>query len=111
MPPRLHYSHNPRVQPIVGIADEGWEITSHRRASDDAARHRLRGGAHGYDPRYQSMHALFVAAGPHVRRGVVAPEFQNIHVYDFLCAVLGLKPAPNDGDPAVTRAFLVGADR
>jgi hypothetical protein len=41
-----------------------------------------------------------------VRRGVVAPEFKNIHVYDFLCAVLGLTPAPNDGDSAVTRSFL-----
>jgi predicted AlkP superfamily pyrophosphatase or phosphodiesterase len=106
VPPRLHYRDNPRIQPIVAIADEGWEITSHQRWADDLARHRRRGGAHGYDPRYQSMHALFVAAGPRVRRGVVAPEFQNIHVYDFLCAVLGLPPAPNDGDPAVTRSFL-----
>jgi hypothetical protein len=52
------------------------------------------------------MHGLFVAAGPRVRRGMVVPEFQNIHVYDFLCAVLGLTPARNDGDPAVTRSFL-----
>jgi hypothetical protein len=31
---------------------------------------------------------------------------QNVHVYDFLCAVLGVTPAPNDGDPAVTRPFF-----
>ena len=106
LPARLHYRDNARIQPIVGLADEGWEITSHRRWSDDLERHRRHGGAHGYDPRYQSMHALFVAAGARVRRGVIAPEFQNIHVYDFLCAVLGLKPAPNDGDAAVTGQFL-----
>jgi predicted AlkP superfamily pyrophosphatase or phosphodiesterase len=106
MPVRLHYRDNSRIQPVIALADEGWEITSHQRWASDLDRHRKRGGAHGYDPRYASMHGLFVAAGPRVRRGLVAPEFQNIHVYDFLCAVLGLKPAPNDGDPAVTRPFL-----
>jgi predicted AlkP superfamily pyrophosphatase or phosphodiesterase len=106
MPARLHYRDNPRIQPIIALADEGWEITSHERWRNDVARHRLRGGAHGYDPKYRSMHGLFVAAGPRVRRGVVAPELENIHVYDFLCAVLGLKPAANDGDLAVTRGFL-----
>ena len=106
MPARLHYRDNSRIQPIIALAGEGWEITSHERWANDVARHRKRGGAHGYDPAYKSMHGLFVAAGPRVRRGMVVPEFQNIHVYDFLCAVLGLKPAPNDGDPAVTRSFL-----
>jgi hypothetical protein len=106
MPPRLRYRANPRIQPIVALAREGWEITSHQRWANDLARHRKRGGAHGYDPAYKSMHGLFVAAGPGVRRGVVAPAFQNIHVYDFLCAVLGLTPAANDGSRAVTRGFL-----
>jgi predicted AlkP superfamily pyrophosphatase or phosphodiesterase len=103
----FHYRDNPRIQPLVVLAGLGWEITSHRRWADDLARHRKRGGAHGYDPDYLSMHGIFVAAGPGVRRGVVVPDFANIHVYDFLCAVLGLKPAPNDGDPAVTRSFLL----
>jgi predicted AlkP superfamily pyrophosphatase or phosphodiesterase len=106
MPARLHYRDNSRIQPIIAVAGEGWEITSHERWANDVARHRKRGGAHGYDPAYKSMHGLFVAAGPRVRRGMVVPEFQNIHVYDFLCAVLGLTPARNDGDPAVTRSFL-----
>jgi predicted AlkP superfamily pyrophosphatase or phosphodiesterase len=106
MPARLHYRDNARIQPIIVLAGEGWEITSHERWANDLARHRLRGGAHGFDPKYRSMHGLFVAAGPRVRHGVVAPAFQNVHVYDFLCAVLGLKPAANDGDPTVTRPFL-----
>lgn len=52
------------------------------------------------------MHGIFVAAGPRVRHGIVVPRFNNVHVYDFLCDVLGLTPATNDGDPAVTRPFL-----
>jgi len=106
MPARFHYRDNPRIQPVIAQAAEGWEITSHARWQADLDKHRKRGGAHGYDPQLPSMHALFVAAGPRVVRGLVAPEFENVHIYDFLCAVLGLTPAKNDGDPAVTRAFL-----
>jgi predicted AlkP superfamily pyrophosphatase or phosphodiesterase len=106
MPERLHYRANPRIQPVLALAAEGWQITSHARWQDDLERHRKRGGAHGYDPRLKSMHGLFVAAGPGVKRGVVAPEFENIHVYDFLCRILGVTPAKNDGNPAVTGPFL-----
>ena len=70
-------------------------------------RSRKRGGDHGYDPDLKSMHGLFVAAGPRIRRNLVVPEFQNIHIYDFLCGILGLTPAKNDGDPKVTRKFFL----
>lgn len=106
IPQRLHYRDNPRIPPIVGLADDGWTITSRQRLEADRKEKRTRGGDHGYDPRYKSMHGLFVAAGPRVRERVVAPAFQNIHIYSFLCELLGLRPAPNDGNPAVTRKFL-----
>jgi len=102
----FHYNDNPRIQPLIVLASLGWELTSHSRWANDLARHRKRGGAHGYDPEYLSMHGIFVAAGPRVRHGIVVPRFNNVHVYDFLCDVLGLTPATNDGDPAVTRPFL-----
>ena len=52
------------------------------------------------------MGALFVAAGPPLRRGVVVAPFENVHVYDLLCRILKITPAKNDGDPAVTRGFM-----
>jgi hypothetical protein len=52
------------------------------------------------------MHGLFVAAGPGVRQGLVVEPFENVHVYDFLCALLNVTPAPNDGDVRATRRFL-----
>jgi len=102
VPERLHYRDNPRIPAIVGIPDEGWAVTSYER---EAAR-ELDAATHGYDPDLPSLRAMFIAAGPAVRTGVVVEPFENIHVYDFLCAVLGLTPAPNDGNPAVTRPFL-----
>ena len=105
-PAHLHYRNNPRIPPILGLADDGWTITTRGRALATRVAGRANGGAHGYDPILKSMHGLFVAAGPRVREGVRAPAFENIHVYNFLCAVLELTPAPNDGDPSVTEGFL-----
>ena len=62
---------------------------------------------HGYDARAQSMQGLFIASGPRIRRGLRFKPFENIHIYEFMCAVLGLQPAKNDGDPAVTRDMLL----
>jgi hypothetical protein len=52
------------------------------------------------------MQGLFIASGPSFVRGVVVAPFENIHIYDLLCQILGIQPAPNDGDPAVTRTML-----
>jgi predicted AlkP superfamily pyrophosphatase or phosphodiesterase len=106
LPGRYHYRNNPRIQPIVGILDEGWLVTTHEAEAKRKPDARPRRGAHGYDTRLRSMHGLFVAAGPPIRRGLVVAPFENIHIYNLLCAVLKLTPARNDGDPAVTRRFL-----
>jgi uncharacterized membrane protein YedE/YeeE len=50
--------------------------------------------------------ALFVAAGPDIAPGRVLPPTQNIHVYELLAALLGVRPAPNDGSPDSLRAVL-----
>lgn len=102
MPARLHYRSNPRIPAIIGIPDEGWAVTSAERLEE----RELSAGAHGYDPKNRAMHAMFVAAGPGVRRGLVVKPFANIHVYDWLCAVLKITPAANDGNPALTRGFM-----
>lgn len=108
IPARLHYADSARIPPIVGIADAGWIVTSHARQQKRIADKKPpQRGQHGYDPAIRDMHALLVAAGPDIRRGVVVPPFENVHVYDFLCALLKLTPAPNDGDPAVARRLLV----
>ena len=105
IPSHLHYRRSNRIPPIIGLADEGWTITTRTRHLLTSVAGRD-GGAHGYDPRHKSMHGLFVAAGPLVRQAVVVPAFENVHIYNFLCELLALTPAKNDGDPAVIRSFL-----
>jgi predicted AlkP superfamily pyrophosphatase or phosphodiesterase len=119
LPERLHVDpSNPRVPPIWVLPDEGWQML--RRAAyerysrtlapgtttPDKAQWAFLKGQHGYDPADESMHGIFIASGPAFQRGVILPEVANIHVYNLLCAVAGLKPAPNDGDDRLVKAAL-----
>lgn len=98
---------HPRLPAVIGIADEGWYITSKREVDRWGQPDRnAPGGTHGYDARAKSMQGLFVASGPRFRSGLVVKPFENIHLYELMCALLGLTPAKNDGDPAVTRDML-----
>jgi predicted AlkP superfamily pyrophosphatase or phosphodiesterase len=101
VPPHLRFGTHPRVTELVLIADDGWTITTRDRFERFRA-----GGTHGYDPSLPSMRALFVAAGPALRRGVVVPSFSNIHVYELMAAILQITPARNDGSRDSVRTLL-----
>jgi predicted AlkP superfamily pyrophosphatase or phosphodiesterase len=103
LPERLHYRDNPRIPPVLLLADEGWEVSTRQSV---ASRRKPERGDHGYDPALVSMGATFIAAGPAFRHGTVLPPFENIQVYSLLCAVLGLRPAPNDGDDRLAHRAL-----
>ncbi len=106
-PEHWHYRDHERIAPIVGVADEGWSLMRKASVSDTFARSVRRvGGSHGYDPSVKSMHALFVATGPAFRSSAVVPPFENVHVYELMCRVLGVEPAPNDGDRSIADRFL-----
>jgi hypothetical protein len=36
----------------------------------------------------------------------VIPPVENIHIYNLLCATLGLTPAPNDGDDRLVKEVI-----
>jgi predicted AlkP superfamily pyrophosphatase or phosphodiesterase len=103
IPERWHYRDHRRVGPILLVADEGWTIAGRQgtwwRQSDS-------GGNHGFDNQASSMRALFVAAGPSFRQGVVMKPFENVHVYSLLARLLSLTPAPTDGDPRTFEGAL-----
>ncbi len=97
VPAELHYNSHPRIPPVIGIAADGWTVTTRRQLDDWQASGRQLGGNHGFDPRLRSMHGLFIASGPQFRQGVIIPPLENIHLYAMMARVLGLRPAPNDG--------------
>jgi predicted AlkP superfamily pyrophosphatase or phosphodiesterase len=107
-PEHWHYRDHPRIPPIVGVVDEGWQVLPRATLAQRIRRGQTGPrGEHGYDPRDAvSMRGLFVASGPSFKSGVALPAFENVHVYDALAQVLGVRPARNDGDPAVARSML-----
>lgn len=105
-PAHWHYRDHPRIPPIMGVVDEGWQIL--RRSAAQRSR-STRGpvGVHGYDPRdAMTMRGIVVGAGPAFKSGVTLAAFENVHIYNALSAALGVTPAANDGDEAVARSLL-----
>jgi predicted AlkP superfamily pyrophosphatase or phosphodiesterase len=104
-PEAWHVRGNARAGDIIAVADEGWLLRRQDAAGESSA------ATHGYAP-MPSMHGIFVAAGPGVRRGMRVPAFENIHVYPFLSALLGLEPNPDiDGRAAVLAPILQRTNR
>ena len=108
IPARFHYGTNPRIPPIVCLAEPGWVITTSAWLADRAS-HFSR-GEHGYDNALPEMGALFVASGPAFRRGARVPAFDNVDVYPLLAHLLRIEPARNDGNPQTMRGMLRDGD-
>ncbi len=104
IPPELGFGTHPRVAPIIGLADPGWSITT--RSYFRRNKSRFQGGNHGYDHRSDDMRALFIAAGPAFKTGIVVPPFPNVDVYEVIMTILGLTAAPGDGDLDRVKAML-----
>jgi hypothetical protein len=90
----------------VGVVDEGWQIIRGTLVDRAALAVRAPRGVHGYDPATTSMRGILIAAGPAFRRGATIPAVENVHLYEVFTAVLGVRPAKNDGDPAIARTLL-----
>jgi hypothetical protein len=52
------------------------------------------------------MRAIFIAHGSAFRKGTVIEPFESIQVYNVMTRILGLAPAPNDGNDALAKAAL-----
>ena len=102
LPDRWHFSEHRRIPPIVAVADEGWFIATRSFYERDPA--AFEGNMHGYDNALESMGGLFIASGPAFANGRVVPPFQNVHIYELLCHLLGITPSPNQGSLDSVRA-------
>lgn len=108
IPARLNYNEGKRIAPVICSAAEGWSIMSRERyESQKKGEGYLKPkGAHGYDNRYQSMMATFIAHGKAFRKSKIVEPFENVEIYNVMCKILGLKPAKNDGNLDHVRGML-----
>lgn len=107
-PSRWHLSARNRVAPLVVVADQGKVITSRERFD----RYQREGnldktrGAHGYDNEIVNMRAVFIGHGPNFRSGRVVKAFENVDLYNVMCRILQIKPAPNEGKLSTVKKLL-----
>lgn len=105
LPARFHLTGNPRISPVWIVPDPGWH--AYTRTVFQAPEKKPLVADHGYDPEFRDMHATMIVQGPAFRHdGAVLPPAENVNIYNLLCAAAGLKPAPNDGDDRLVKAFM-----
>jgi len=99
IPVHLNYGTNPRIFPLVVLADSGYCFTWGNKKPENK-------GAHGYDPLNADMHGIFYAIGPDFKKKYVKDSFENIQVYNLICRLLNIEAAKNDGDLKVISDML-----
>lgn len=100
LPERWHYGKNPRINEIVAVADSSWYLATRPLTG------KFRGGAHGYDNRNPDMYGIFYAAGPAFKKGFRTEELNNVDIYNLVCRILKINPAPNDGEISNIKPLL-----
>ncbi len=94
IPEKFVYGKNPRVPELVVAPNIGTYVVFRENPR------AYSGGAHGYDNFTPEMEAIFYAAGPSFKQGVELPAMANVNLYLIIARLLGIDPAPNDGDSA-----------
>eukprot|EP00898_Chlorokybus_atmophyticus_P006991 jgi/Chlat1/7293/Chrsp58S09138 len=105
VPEHLHFSYGDRVPPIVGIAQEGYVITTGERMRANLCGC---GGTHGYENSLLSMRATFIARGPRFRKAHAVSPFVSVELYNIMADILRLTPAPSNGSAEFARELLLG---
>uniref|UniRef100_A0A3Q3GAQ0 Ectonucleotide pyrophosphatase/phosphodiesterase 2 n=1 Tax=Labrus bergylta TaxID=56723 RepID=A0A3Q3GAQ0_9LABR len=105
LPKRLHYANNRRIEDIHLLVDRKWHVA---RRVPEGRRHCGFAGDHGYDNKINSMQTIFLGYGPTFKFRTKVPAFENIELYNVMCDLLGLKPAPNNGTHGSLNHLLRG---
>uniref|UniRef100_A0A9J7WZM5 SMB domain-containing protein n=1 Tax=Cyprinus carpio carpio TaxID=630221 RepID=A0A9J7WZM5_CYPCA len=97
LPKRLHYANNHRIEEVHLMVERKWHIA--RKFYESKRNHGKCGfaGDHGYDNKINSMQTIFLGYGPSFKFKTKIPPFENIELYNVMCDLLDLKPAPNNG--------------
>ncbi|XP_038625296.1 ectonucleotide pyrophosphatase/phosphodiesterase family member 3 [Tachyglossus aculeatus] len=91
LPKRFHYANNIRIDKVHLYVDRQWMAVRSKAYTSCG------GGNHGYDNEFKSMEAIFLAHGPGFKEKTEVEPFENIEIYNLLCDLLHIQPAPNNG--------------
>uniref|UniRef100_A0A3Q3L0G9 Ectonucleotide pyrophosphatase/phosphodiesterase 1 n=1 Tax=Mastacembelus armatus TaxID=205130 RepID=A0A3Q3L0G9_9TELE len=86
LPKRMHFANNKRIERGHLYMKMGWQAVKY-----------CRGGFHGSDNLFTNMQAIFIGYGPAFKNNSVVQPFESIELYNLMCDLLGIRPAPNNG--------------
>ncbi|XP_062856450.1 venom phosphodiesterase 1 [Trichomycterus rosablanca] len=92
LPKRFHYAHSKRIEDVNVLVDSNWLFERFPGSLTFCS-----GGNHGYDNDDPSMQAMFLSYGPKFQAQTEVEPFSNIELYNLMCDVLDISPAPNNG--------------
>uniref|UniRef100_A0A8C9QZ08 SMB domain-containing protein n=1 Tax=Scleropages formosus TaxID=113540 RepID=A0A8C9QZ08_SCLFO len=93
LPKRFHYANSRRIEDVVVLVEPKWLFARLYKGSLTYCE----GGTHGYDNDVTSMQAMFVSYGPKFLYKTQVEPFSNVEVYNLMCDLLEVTPAPNNG--------------
>ncbi|XP_061563005.1 ectonucleotide pyrophosphatase/phosphodiesterase family member 1 [Cololabis saira] len=92
LPKRMHFANNKRIERGHLYMEAGWQAALKRQEMKYCS-----GGFHGSDNLFTNMQAIFIGYGPGFKNNTAVPPFENIEIYNLMCDLLGIVPAPNNG--------------
>ncbi|KAK6489736.1 ectonucleotide pyrophosphatase/phosphodiesterase family member 3-like [Huso huso] len=92
LPKRFHFANNIRIEPVHFYMESQWQA-----AQKPGDLKYCTGGFHGSDNIFKNMEAIFIGHGPGIKSHNKVEPFENIEVYNLLCDLLNVTPAPNNG--------------
>ncbi|XP_051510695.1 ectonucleotide pyrophosphatase/phosphodiesterase family member 1-like [Myxocyprinus asiaticus] len=92
LPKRLHFAKSTRIERAHLYMQPQWQA-----ALQPSEIKKCSGGFHGSDNVFKNMQTIFIGYGPGLHYKTTVAPFENIEVYNLLCDLLGIPPAPNNG--------------
>uniref|UniRef100_A0A8C7II89 SMB domain-containing protein n=1 Tax=Oncorhynchus kisutch TaxID=8019 RepID=A0A8C7II89_ONCKI len=92
LPKRMHFANNVRIERAHLYMKPGWQAALYPKEIKYCS-----GGFHGSDNVFKNMQTIFIGYGPGLKYKTNVAPFENIEVYNLLCDLLDIPPAPNNG--------------
>lgn len=108
LPERFQHQHHARIAPIILLAEQPWifvrrSLLPGLKADPSFLRAR---GSHGYDNTEPDMQGMLIAYGPAFKQQATVAQLSMVDFYHVMARVVGLTPAPNQGDPRALSLLL-----
>ncbi|XP_064113302.1 uncharacterized protein LOC135219977 [Macrobrachium nipponense] len=89
LPVRYHFAEDKRVEETLFSPKAGT-----RAVTQDGSNCNY---DNSYDNVNPDMQAIFIGFGPDLRMNYTTPSFGNVELYNLMCKLLRIEPAPNNG--------------